>query len=83
MKSITKLLIVLSIICMSVSCIRLERVITYGDTDSYEYLGMELAFVIPDASAESTDRITFPDVSKIEIKKNFCLIQKKEQWPKL
>lgn len=52
-------------ICMSVSCLRLQHIKKYGDVDNYEYLGMEFSSVVPDPNAEARDEIVFPDVSKV------------------
>lgn len=65
---------VLSIICMSVSCLRLQHIKTYGDIYNYEYLGMDFSSVVPDPNAEARDEIVFPDVSK-----NWKVVNKEKQ----
>lgn len=58
-----KLLIALSIICMSIVGVQLQIVHIYGDIENNEYLGVEIAFVAAELNAIVIDSVTFPDVS--------------------
>lgn len=75
-ESIMKLLIALSIICMSIAGMQTETVKTYGDILNYDYLGVEISFITPEPDAVVIDSVTFPEVTKPKAisKELFCFL---------